>query len=128
MAAPTSDRNRRQQTRRPRRARILRIGILLGGKIVEERLIRERTRVSVGQSMKNTFSIPVEGLPLESRCSSLDQNEVLPALPAGMDGRLSDGGNVYDARPLKQRRAATAAATGRSRCRDSRAASCRSAT
>ena len=44
------------------RSRILRVGILLGGKIVEERLIRERTSVTIGQSMKNTFSIPVEGL------------------------------------------------------------------
>ena len=42
------------------RPRILRIGVLLGGKIVEERLIRERTPVTIGQSMRNTFSIPVE--------------------------------------------------------------------
>ena len=46
------------------RQRILRIGVLLGGKIVEERLIRERSSVTIGQSMKNTFSIPVEGLSL----------------------------------------------------------------
>ena len=36
------------------RQRILRIGVLLAGKLVEERLIRERTPVSIGQSMKNT--------------------------------------------------------------------------
>ena len=60
-----------QQQQAPRQ-RILRIGILLGGKIVEERLIRERTSVSIGQSMKNTFSIPVEGLPLEFTLFALD--------------------------------------------------------
>ena len=43
-----------------RRPRILRIGILLGGKIVEERLIRERVAVTIGQSMRNTFSIPID--------------------------------------------------------------------
>src|SRR5690349_3808597 len=62
-----------QQNGGPRQ-RILRIGILLGGKIVEERLIRERTSVTIGQSMKNTFSIPVEGLPLELTLFSLEQN------------------------------------------------------
>jgi hypothetical protein len=55
---------RKSQNGGPRQ-RILRIGVLLGGKIVEERLIRERTSVTIGQSMKNTFSIPIEGLPLE---------------------------------------------------------------
>jgi hypothetical protein len=47
------------------RPRILRIGVLLGGKIVEERLIRDRGDVTVGQSSKNTFSVPLEGLPRE---------------------------------------------------------------
>src|ERR1041385_7306656 len=55
------------------RHRILRIGVLLGGKIVEERLIREGTPVSIGQSMKNTFSVPIEGLPLEFTLFALDQ-------------------------------------------------------
>ena len=73
------------------RGRILRIGVLLGGKIVEERLIRERTSVSVGQSMKNTFSVPVEGLPLEFTLFALDQagKYTLRFLPR-MDGRVSD--------------------------------------
>ena len=68
------------------RPRILRIGILLGGKIVEERLIRERTPVTIGQSMKNTFSIPVEGLPLEFTLFAIDERQVLAPLPQ-QDGR-----------------------------------------
>ena len=62
-----------QKQQQGSRGRILRIGVLLGGKIIEEKLIRERTSVSVGQSMKNTFSVPVEGLPLEFTLFSLDQ-------------------------------------------------------
>ena len=31
------------------RAKILRIGVILGGKIVEERLIRKRENVTIGQ-------------------------------------------------------------------------------
>jgi hypothetical protein len=85
------------------RQRILRIGILLGGKIVEERLIRERAPVSIGQSMKNTFSIPVEGLPLEFTLFAIDQNHYSLRFLNAMDGRLSDGGNVNTLDALKGR-------------------------
>jgi len=82
------------------RPRILRIGVLLGGKIVEERLIRERTAVTIGQSMRNTFSIPVEGLPLEFTLFALDENRYSLRFLPKMDGRLSDSGgqvNTLDA-------------------------------
>src|SRR5690349_12531499 len=59
------------------RQRILRIGVLLGGKIVEERLIRERTLVAIDQG----------------RYSLRFLNK--------MDGRLSDGGNVLTLDALK---------------------------
>ncbi|MEO6775244.1 MAG: AgmX/PglI C-terminal domain-containing protein [Kofleriaceae bacterium] len=85
----------------PPRPRILRIGILLGGKIVEERLIRERISVSIGQSMKNTFSIPVEGLPLEFPLFHLEHDRYSLRFLAKMDGRLSDGGNVFTLDQLK---------------------------
>jgi hypothetical protein len=85
------------------RPRILRIGVLLGGKIVEERLIRERTTVSIGQSMKNTFSIPVEGLPLEFPMFVMDQGKYYLRFLTKMDGRLSDGPNVSTLDALKGR-------------------------
>ena len=74
------------------RPRILRIGVLLGGKIVEERLIRERTPVTIGQSMRNTFSIPIEGLPLEFTLFALDEGRYSLRFLPRMDGRLSDSG------------------------------------
>jgi hypothetical protein len=85
------------------RQRILRIGVLLGGKIVEERLIRERAPVSIGQSMKNTFSVPVEGLPLEFTLFALDQHKYYLRFLNKMDGRLSDGANVNTLDALKGR-------------------------
>ncbi|MGE0550289.1 MAG: hypothetical protein AB7O24_20100 [Kofleriaceae bacterium] len=88
------------------RPRILRIGVLLGGKIVEERLIRERTSVSIGQSMKNTFSVPVEGLPLEFTLFALGNNgKYTLRFLAKMDGRLSDGAAVNTLDALKGRAA-----------------------
>ncbi|MBS1120944.1 MAG: hypothetical protein H6Q90_3172 [Deltaproteobacteria bacterium] len=88
----------------PPRPRILRIGVLLGGKIVEERLIRERTAVSIGQSMKNTFSIPIEALPLEFTLFALDEGKYSLRFFDKMDGRLSDaGGQVNTLDALKAR-------------------------
>ena len=94
-----------QQQQGPR-PRILRIGILLGGKIVEERLIRERTSVTIGQSMKNTFSLPVEGLPLELTLFSLEDGKYHLRFLNKMDGRLSSGDQVNTLDALKGRGAA----------------------
>ncbi len=92
-----------QQQQQGPRQRILRIGILLGGKIVEERLIRERTSVTIGQSMKNTFSIPVEGLPLELTLFSLEEGKYYLRFLNKMDGRLSAGDRVDTLDALKGR-------------------------
>lgn len=103
MAAANARQNQAAQASGPRQ-RILRIGILLGGKIVEERLIRERTPVTIGQSMRNTFSIPVEGLPLEFTLFALDEGRYSLRFLPRMDGRLSDtGGQVSTLDALKAR-------------------------
>jgi hypothetical protein len=102
MAAQGSRQNQ-APTSGPRQ-RILRIGVLLGGKIVEERLIRERTPVTIGQSMRNTFSIPIEGLPLEFTLFALDEHRYSLRFLPKMDGRLSDsGGQVNTLDALKTR-------------------------
>src|SRR6266568_311971 len=102
MAAPRSS---SQPVAQPGpRQRILRIGVLLGGKIVEERLIRERTSVTIGQSMKNTFSVPVEGLPLELMLFALDEKgKYHLRFLDKMDGRLSSGDQVNTLDALKGR-------------------------
>ncbi len=101
----------RQQSANGPRPRILRIGVLLGGKIVEERLIRDRAAVTIGQSMKNTFSIPVEGLPLEFTLFSIEENRYSLRFTGKMDGRVSDGagaGQVNTLDALKQKGAQNA--------------------
>jgi outer membrane biosynthesis protein TonB len=76
------------------RPRILRIGVLLGGKIVEERLIRDRGDVTVGQSAKNTFSVPIEGLPREWTLFKSQEGRYTLNFNGQMDGRMSDGDRV----------------------------------
>src|SRR5579863_5095762 len=43
--------------------KILRIGIIQGGRIVEERLVRKRENITIGQSAKNMFVVPSDALP-----------------------------------------------------------------
>jgi len=101
MAAPSS-RHRQVSKAGGPRPRILRIGVLLGGKIVEERLIRERAPVTIGKSMRNTFSIPIDGLPLEFTLFALDEGRYSLRFLPKMDGRLSDsGGQVNTLETLK---------------------------
>lgn len=49
--------NRQQQ------AKVLRIGVVQGGKVVHERLIKPGQNVTIGESPKNTFVFAAEGLP-----------------------------------------------------------------
>src|SRR5438105_9185868 len=100
--------NRGQQTqgRSPQEAqgprpKILRIGVILGGKIVEERLIRTRETVTIGQSAKNTFAIPAPELPRSWQLFKLVGTKYVLNVNESMDGRLSDGGNVLALAQMK---------------------------
>ncbi len=47
---------------RPTGPKVLRIGLIQGGKIVEERIIRTRETVTIGSSEKNQFIVQAQGL------------------------------------------------------------------
>jgi hypothetical protein len=85
----------------PPRPRILRIGVLLGDKIVEEKLVRDRGPVTIGQSARNTFSIPAAELPRSWPLFQLHQGRYVLAAADSMDGRISDGGQVMTIGQLK---------------------------
>src|SRR5678815_298786 len=97
-----------QQQQRPPQAmaamprpRILRVGIILGGKIVEEKLIRERETISIGQSVKNTFSVPTEGMPRSWPLFLVKDGNYYLHFSDAMDGRVSDGNTVHPLPALK---------------------------
>jgi TonB family protein len=99
--------NQRQMQQMGPRPKILRIGIILGGKIVEERLIRGRETVTIGQSAKNTFSIPAEELPRAWPIFELTKDgKYRVNFTPNMDARISDGGNVQALAQLKSSGAA----------------------
>ena len=83
------------------RPKILRIGVILGDKIVEERLVRGRGPVSIGQSAKNTFAVPAPELPRTWPLFQLVNGRYVLHIADSMDGRLSDGGEVQSLAQLK---------------------------
>ena len=82
--------------------RILRIGIVLGGNIIEERLVRSLETITIGQSAKNTFSIPIEGLPRTFPIFAYENGKYTLNFTGNMDGRISSGGGVHTLAQLKQ--------------------------
>lgn len=99
-----SVRPREKQKQDPKdRHRILRVGVILGGKIVEERLLRDRKDVTVGQSAKNTFSVPVEGLPRTWSLFTVQNDRYHLCFADNMDGRVSDGSEVHKLAVLRGR-------------------------
>ena len=70
--------------------KILRIGIVQGGKIVEERLVRRRENVTIGQSSKNTFVVPASTvLPRSFTLLEIGPSGYSLNFTEGMDGRIA---------------------------------------
>ena len=85
----------------PKRPRILRVGVILGGNIIEERLIRNREDITIGQSSKNTFSAPLETLPKSWSLFTVENGRYHLHFREDMDGRVSDGTGVHTLSGLK---------------------------
>jgi hypothetical protein len=81
--------------------RSLRVGIALGDHFIDERLFRSRDHISIGQTGKNTFSIPVEDLPKAWQLFTAEGGRYVLHFTEAMDGRLSDGQNVYTCEALR---------------------------
>ncbi len=88
---------------RPPRRRVLRIGILLNRTLVEERQMSEITDVTIGQSAKNTFSIPLDNMPRQFTMFAADGEHWRLNFTPAMDGRISEGGQPLRLTDLKSR-------------------------
>jgi hypothetical protein len=74
-------------------SRALRVGVLLGGQLVEEKIL-DTFPVTLGQSLHCTLSIPVEHVPREHVLVTLDDGRFLLHLSPAMQGRLGHGDDV----------------------------------
>ncbi|MCU1279937.1 MAG: putative abductin-like protein, partial [bacterium] len=83
-----------------------RIGIIQNGKIVEERLVRKRENVTIGQSTRNTFVVPASNaLPRTFTIFELTPAGYAINFSDMMDGRVSLGDQVVALPALRQGKA-----------------------
>lgn len=86
--------------------RILRIGIIQNGQLIEERLLRRREPVSIGQSPRNTFVLPAAGLPRSLVLFDVHDGRYRLRFRSGLNGKLSVQGSVLDFRALREQKLA----------------------
>ena len=84
------------------KSRIMRIGIVQGGRIVEERLIRKRENISIGWSSKATFAVPSEALPKKWLMFEAHPKGYIAHFADAMDARIAVGNEVISLAQLRQ--------------------------
>jgi hypothetical protein len=81
--------------------KVLRIGIVQGGKVIEERVIKQRVSVTVGPSEKSMFVVPSKALPPTFKLFELVGNDYCLNFLDGMSGRVALKSGVADLATLK---------------------------
>jgi hypothetical protein len=84
------------------RMRILRIGIIQGGRIVEERLVRKREHITIGQSARNMFVVPSDALPRQWLLFEITPRGYVAHFADAMDARIAVGNEIISLAQLKQ--------------------------
>lgn len=87
---------------RPSGPKVLRIGLIQGDKIIEERIIRKRETVTVGSSEKNHFVVAAEGLSSRFELFQLVGNDYILNFTEDMTGRVGLPGGVQELGELRK--------------------------
>src|SRR5947208_16054787 len=102
MATQAAVRGAQPQAGAAPKPKILRIGIIQGGRIVEERLVRKRENITIGQSAKNMFVVPSDALPRNWLLFETSGNQYVAHFSDGMDARIAVGNEIISLSQLKQ--------------------------
>lgn len=81
--------------------KVLRIGLVQSGRVVEERIIKQRTTVSVGSNERATFVIPSATVPPMFKLFELIGNDYHLNFLDGMTGRVALATGITDLGALK---------------------------
>ncbi len=81
--------------------KVLRLGIIQAGKIVEERIVRQRKAITLGASPRNTIVVP--GLPRSFVMFPQQRGRYRLRFTPGTDGRVSTNGEVLTMDQIRQR-------------------------
>jgi hypothetical protein len=81
--------------------KVLRIGVVQAGRVAEERIIKQRTHVTVGASEKNMFVVSTQNLPPTFRLFEIVGNDYHINYLDGMTGRIALPTGISDLGMLK---------------------------
>jgi hypothetical protein len=81
--------------------KVLRIGLVQGGRVIEERVIKQRTHVLVGPSEKATFVLPTKSLPPTFKLFELVGNDYCLNFLEAMGGRVALKTGISDLSAMK---------------------------
>lgn len=81
--------------------KVLRIGVVQGGRVMEERIIKQRVHVTVGPNEKNLFVVGGESLPTTFRLFELVGNDYHLNFLDGMSGRIALPTGISDLNVLR---------------------------
>lgn len=81
--------------------KVLRIGLVQSGRVIEERIIKQRTHVTVGPNEKNMFVVAAGNLPASFRLFELVGNDYTMNFVDGMTGRVALPTGISDLAVLK---------------------------
>lgn len=81
--------------------KVLRIGLVQGGKVIEERVIKQRTHVTIGPSEKSMFVIPSKGIPPSFKLFEISGGEYFLNFLDGMTGRVALKTGISDLAALR---------------------------
>jgi hypothetical protein len=81
--------------------KVLRIGVVQGGRVMEERIIKQRVHVTVGPNEKNLFVVGGESLPATFRLFELVGNDYHLNFLDGMTGRIALPTGISDLNVLR---------------------------
>jgi hypothetical protein len=81
--------------------KVLRIGLVQGGKVIEERVIKQRTHVTVGPSEKSMFVVPAQHVSATFRLFELIGNDYVLNFLDTMGGRVALQTGISDLAALR---------------------------
>jgi len=81
--------------------KVLRIGVVQGGRVIEERIIKQRVTVTVGSNEKAMFVIPSQAVPPMFKLFELVGNDYYLNFLDGMNGRVALATGISDLQSLR---------------------------
>ena len=81
--------------------KVLRIGLVQGGRVIEERIIKQRITVTVGSNEKSMFVIPSQAVPPMFKLFELLGNDYYLNFLDGMTGRVALATGITEIQSLR---------------------------